>query len=268
MMNKAMTRIFQRPLVLSLALLVCLTGFSEPTFAKNKTKKKTAPVEVTADSRLAEWQQSPQAGRGTPGNLCERDYKELHVVYDYFSEIGRRLKPLSAEKRKAIEEIQHRIMGPHLGTAPGSDQEKAERERIFNEELIIDPDWYQLQLETSIAKAMKDMGPYVAEGAWKQQEMILHDYLANLRGKNPYTVAVQAQPFLSLKSLMEIKSDIATVFDRLDDSKIEFDRLLEFDRIHALGLDDQASYLILKNSFLSGAADPVIACHLDYLSSF
>jgi len=241
--------------LLLLALMISLIGFTEPAFAKKVIKKKEAPIplEITAESRLAEWQQSPNSGRGMPANLCERDYKELKVVHEYFSELGRRLKPISVEKRKIT---------------PGSDQDKAERERIFNEELVIDPDWYQFQLEASLTKAIKDLGPYVAEGAWKQQELILHDYLANLRGKTPYTVAVQAQPFVILKALMEIKSDISTVFDRLDDSKIEFDRLLEFDRIHALGLDDNASYLILKNSFLSGAADPVIACHLDYLSNF
>jgi hypothetical protein len=256
--------------LLLLALMISLIGFTEPAFAKKVIKKKEAPIplEITAESRLAEWQQSPNSGRGLPANLCERDYKELKVVHEYFSELGRRLKPISLEKRKSIEEIQRRIMGTHAGITPGSDQDKAERERIFNEELVIDPDWYQFQLEASLTKAIKDLGPYVAEGAWKQQELILHDYLANLRGKTPYTVAVQAQPFVTLKSLMEIKSDIAMVFDRLDDSKIEFDRLLEFDRIHALGLDDNASYLILKNSFLSGAADPVIACHLDYLSNF
>jgi hypothetical protein len=250
--------------------MISLIGFTEPAFAKKVIKKKevSTPVEVTADSRLAEWQQSPQASRGAPASLCERDYKELKVVYDYFSELGRRLKPISAEKRKSIEEIQRRIMGPHAGITPGSDQDKAERERIFNEELVIDPDWYQFQLEAALAKAIKDLGPYVAEGAWKQQELILRDYLTNLRGKTPYTVTVQAQPFIALKALMEIKSDISTVFDRLDESKIEFDRLLEFDRIHALGLDDTSSYLILKNSFLTGAIDPTIACHLDYLSYF
>jgi len=252
-----------------LTLMFCLVGFSETAFAKKKDKKKSeAAVEVTAESRLAEWQQSADASRGTPSNLCERDYKEIKVVYDYFSELSRRLKPLEAEKRKNIEETQQRIMGPHAGTSPGSEQDKAERERIFNEELVIDPDWYQYQLETAIAKAMKDMGPFVAEGAWKQQEVILHTYLANLRGKTPYTVSTQAQPFIAIKALMEIKADIQVVFDRLDESKIEFDRLLEFDRIHALGLDDTASYLILKNSFLTGAADPVLSCHLDYLSHF
>jgi len=257
------------PLVLFLALM----GISDAAFAKNKTKKKvepvvTAPVEVTSESRLAEWQQSSNASRGTSSNLCERDYKELKVVYDYFSELGKRLKPLSIEKRKNIEDIQKRIMGPHPGTAPGSDQEKGERERIYNEELLIDPDWYQFQLEATLNKALKDMGPYVVEGAWKQQELILHDYMANLRGKTPYTVTNQSQPFMTLRALMQVKTDISAVFEHLDESKIEFDRLLEFDRIHALGLDDTSSYLMLKNSFLSGAADPVISCHLDYLSNF
>lgn len=260
------------PLVISLAMFLCLSVFTEPAFAKKKNIKKAEAVApapgVTPESRLAEWQQTPQAARGNPANLCERDYKELRVVYDYFTELSRRLKPLSVEKRKEIEAAQQRIMSPHPGTAPGSDQEKAERERIYNEQLAGDPDWYQFQLDTALSKALKDLGPFAVESAWKQQEIILHDYLGHLRGSSYYPVAAQSQPFVAIKALMEIKADIATVFDRLDESKTEFDRLLEFDRIHALGLDDKASYLILKNSFLSGAADPVIACHLDYLSHF
>lgn len=234
------------PKTLPSILLIVILLSAAPSFAKDRPKKKGAvPDPITYELRVKEWSASMGVSRGAPLHLCEKEHQALLRLKEFVSQLNERFLPLPPKKI------------PHFESAI----------QILGEEpsplLDDDPDWEQFKLQRTIKVLDPLLSEHAGVSAWPRQETLLHQYLMRMRGAQPYTVAEQAEPFNALKDLLAIKRGVEALFEEMDRADVEWNRLLDFNRLEILKTAATPQNRALKNT-----VDPILECHIDYLSHF
>jgi hypothetical protein len=182
---------------------------------------------------------------------CAAAYSRVDALLQFFYKFEGNLQSLKDSKVKSLKSL--------IEQYGDSKNSLAVRKQAFLE-LYSDADYYQFLLQEKSLNLIKDIEELkVNSSPIKDKKLILS--LPNVSSFGDYQ-----NPYLKLKKMVKIQSDVRDFFDELENSKMRLEQLNQEHRLNK-SLNYDAQQLGFTIAFSKGSIADVISCNLGLLET-
>jgi hypothetical protein len=241
-------------LIIHILIVIFLASCSNDNGNKNSTQEK-----VTNISRIQELNRlcAKNLEKCYESNSCDREFKDLEYIKQYFYKIDGNLPSISESKAKRFAFLKEEIKN--------QDKDKSYRRKLFSEEMYSDKDYYIFSLQQRNKELINELEYLPTK---EKSIQLLDKYLQLLRSETFYSTSEQSEATQMIIQFIEVKRLINNV-RKENDSDIQ--KLIDLNSYNLVEKsfgkyeDFKNSYLGTRQDFFDIDMQGLIRCQISHL---